>query len=140
MLCAICTPLRDCSTIPTLLLCCAVPQVLGHTKTVLVLLTSWGLLHEHMSSRKLSGMLLAVTGMVAYGYFNSRSSSNSSSNGKPVSDKAAQETLPLLNRSSKSAHDLPTVLTAGLKNATAEKRLTAVPSAGSMTQITVVAR
>eukprot|EP00878_Enallax_costatus_P005590 GHUV01005863.1.p1 GENE.GHUV01005863.1~~GHUV01005863.1.p1 ORF type:complete len:373 (+),score=114.70 GHUV01005863.1:591-1709(+) len=115
-------------------------QVLGHTKTVLVLLTSWGVLHEHMSARKLSGMLLAVAGMVAYGYFNSSSSSSNNSSGKAMSDKAGQETLPLLNRSSKSAQDLPTVVTVGLKNATAEKRLTAVPSTGSMTQITVVAR
>lgn len=117
--------------------CAAVLQVLGHTKTVLVLLISWAVLHEHMSARKLSGMLLAVAGMVAYGYFNSQSSS---SNSKFGSEKAAQDSLPILSRASKSAADLPTVLTAGVKNPTAEKRLTAVPSSGSMAQITVVAR
>lgn len=64
-------------------------QVLGHTKTVLVLLTSWAVLHEHMSSRKLLGMVIAVGGMVLYGYFNSAgakggSSTSSSVDGKPL--------------------------------------------------------
>lgn len=113
-------------------------QVLGHTKTILVLLTSWFVLHEHMSPRKLSGMMLAVTGMVAYGYLNSSSSSSSSS--KAAADKGGQESLPLLSRTAKSAQDLPSVVQAGVRNPTAEKRMTAVQSAGSMTQITVVAR
>jgi len=42
-------------------------QVLGHTKTVLVLLASWALLGEPLSPRKACGMALAVAGMVAYG-------------------------------------------------------------------------
>lgn len=122
-------------------------QVLGHTKTVLVLLTSWLLLHEHMSLRKALGMALAVTGMVAYGYLNSSSgsSSSSSSSEKVHLEKGCTETLPLLSRSGKSAEDLPTVLSTSLKSLSVEKRLTAVPSAGSLApgalaHITVVAR
>lgn len=44
-------------------------QVLGHTKTILVLLISWLALGESMSPKKLMGMALAVAGMVAYGVF-----------------------------------------------------------------------
>lgn len=65
-------------------------QVLGHTKTILVLLISWLVLHEHMSGRKLLGMALAVAGMVAYGHFNGKAAA-------AASVKAA-ETLPLLNK------------------------------------------
>lgn len=65
-------------------------QVLGHTKTILVLLISWLVLHEPMSGRKMLGMALAVCGMVAYGHFNGKASA-------ATSVKAA-ETLPLLNK------------------------------------------
>lgn len=44
-------------------------QVLGHTKTVLVLLIGWQGLGEVMTLRKATGMLIAVSGMVLYGYF-----------------------------------------------------------------------
>lgn len=44
-------------------------QVIGHTKTILVLLISWLALGEQMSARKLLGMAVAVAGMIAYGYF-----------------------------------------------------------------------
>ena len=63
-------------------------QVLGHTKTILVLLISWLVLHEHMSGRKMLGMALAVAGMVAYGHFNNKAAAAA----KPA------ETLPLLNK------------------------------------------
>lgn len=43
-------------------------QVMGHSKTVLVLLGSWLFLGEKMSQRKLAGMALAVGGMVWYGH------------------------------------------------------------------------
>lgn len=46
-------------------------QVLGHAKTLLVLVASTVLLHEPMSGRKAFGMALAVAGMIAYGYYNS---------------------------------------------------------------------
>jgi hypothetical protein len=42
--------------------------VLGHTKTILVLLASWWVFHEPMIPRKLLGMALAVAGMAAYGH------------------------------------------------------------------------
>jgi hypothetical protein len=54
-------------------------QVLGHTKTVLVLLISWLALGESMNARKAAGMAVAVSGMVAYGYCVSASSSAGSS-------------------------------------------------------------
>jgi hypothetical protein len=118
-------------------------QVLGHTKTILVLLTTWLVLHEHMSSRKLMGMVLAVCGMVQYGYFNSSSYKGSSSEeSKPLLPTAgkpppvpARDKLPRNNRSygvlpdstpaqrsgsgisgrgnSRSTQDLTAVLTAG---------------------------
>lgn len=46
-------------------------QVLGHTKTVLVLVISCTFLNETMTSKKLLGMVLAVSGMVAYGFYTS---------------------------------------------------------------------
>lgn len=42
-------------------------QVLGHSKTVLVLVGSWLFLGDLISTRKLLGMSLAVAGMVWYG-------------------------------------------------------------------------
>eukprot|EP01025_Chloroclados_australasicus_P018707 TRINITY_DN1993_c0_g1_i1.p1 TRINITY_DN1993_c0_g1~~TRINITY_DN1993_c0_g1_i1.p1 ORF type:complete len:380 (+),score=18.70 TRINITY_DN1993_c0_g1_i1:133-1140(+) len=42
-------------------------QILGHSKTLLVLTGSWLLLGEHISFRQLCGMVLAVCGMIAYG-------------------------------------------------------------------------
>ena len=42
-------------------------QVLGHTKTLLVLLGGWAFLHESISRKQLGGMLLAFVGMVMYG-------------------------------------------------------------------------
>lgn len=123
--------------------------MLGHTKTILVLLTSWAVLHEHMSARKAFGMLLAVGGMVLYGYFNSSSytgSSNGSSGGSggenkpllpvasgklppvPSRDVLLQESAPLIrstSKASRSTQDLSAVvLTAGAMAAshTTEKR------------------
>lgn len=43
-------------------------QVLGHAKTVLVLLLGWLYLGDTMSARKLGGMVMAVAGMIGYGY------------------------------------------------------------------------
>lgn len=42
-------------------------KVLGHSKTVMVLLGGWLFLGDELSSRKLLGMTLAVAGMVWYG-------------------------------------------------------------------------
>jgi solute carrier family 35 protein E3 len=41
-------------------------QVLGHTKTIMVLLLGWLLLGDVITVRKLAGMSLAVIGMIAY--------------------------------------------------------------------------
>ena len=46
-------------------------QVLGHSKTILVLLTSWAVFQEGMTQRKLLGMALAVVGMIMYGFITS---------------------------------------------------------------------
>lgn len=43
-------------------------QVTGHAKTILVLIGSWLYLRESLSMKQLTGMALAVAGMVAYGY------------------------------------------------------------------------
>lgn len=58
--------------------CCLVllPQVLSHTKTILVLLASWWVFNEPMVPRKLLGMALAVVGMSAYGHAAVQRSSN----------------------------------------------------------------
>jgi solute carrier family 35 protein E3 len=65
-------------------------QVLGHTKTILVLLISWLVLHEHMTGRKLFGMALAVAGMIAYGHYNGKAAA--------MSTVRSAESLPLLNK------------------------------------------
>lgn len=63
-------------------------QVLGHTKTILVLLISWLALGESMNAKKLAGMALAVAGMVAYGMF---------LNGAPPSKPAAKNIISIGN-------------------------------------------
>ncbi len=47
-------------------------QVLGHSKTILVLLGGWMFLGDVISGRQAGGMVLAVLGMVAYGVFTSQ--------------------------------------------------------------------
>lgn len=42
-------------------------QVLGHSKTILVLLGGWAFLGDSVSPKQLCGMALAVLGMVLYG-------------------------------------------------------------------------
>ncbi|GLC37605.1 hypothetical protein PLESTB_001668700 [Pleodorina starrii] len=64
-------------------------QVTGHTKTVLVLLSGWLFLGESISNRKLMGMVTAVAGMVAYGYFNSLPIKHSSSSSNSSSSSSA---------------------------------------------------
>jgi multidrug transporter EmrE-like cation transporter len=53
---------------------CAVvaPQVLGHSKTILVLLGGWAFLGDQISGRQFAGMVLAVLGMVGYGVASSQ--------------------------------------------------------------------
>lgn len=51
-------------------------QVLGHAKTVLVLLGGWVLLGEHVNMKKLVGVCFAVGGMVAYSRVQMVSNSN----------------------------------------------------------------
>ena len=46
--------------------------MLGHSKTVLVVLGGWAFLGDKMSSRQALGMALAVAGMVAYGIASSQ--------------------------------------------------------------------
>ena len=43
-------------------------QVLGHAKTILVLLVGWLYFNDMMSGRKLLGMFFAVAGMGGYGW------------------------------------------------------------------------
>lgn len=44
-----------------------IAQVLGHSKTMLVLLGGWLFLGDQIGLKQFSGMVLAVVGMVAYG-------------------------------------------------------------------------
>jgi drug/metabolite transporter (DMT)-like permease len=69
---------------------CAPAQVLGHTKTILVLFIGWKGMGETMTSRKAAGMLLAVLGMVMYGYFSGQQAA------KPAVRK--EEKAPLLDK------------------------------------------
>lgn len=48
------------------------PQVLGHSKTILVLLGGWAFLGDLISAKQLAGMAIAVTGMVLYGVASSQ--------------------------------------------------------------------
>ena len=43
-------------------------QVLGHSKTVCVLLGGWAFLGDKVAPKQLLGMALAVFGMVLYGF------------------------------------------------------------------------
>ena len=47
-------------------------QVLGHAKTILVLFGGWAIFREAINVRQLSGMSLAILGMILYGYFISK--------------------------------------------------------------------
>ncbi|KAK9918349.1 hypothetical protein WJX75_003397 [Coccomyxa subellipsoidea] len=68
-------------------------QVLGHSKTMLVLLGGWAFLGDQIGLKQLCGMALAVVGMVAYGV---------ASNQKQVSPKEKpEEAASLLGK----AHD-----------------------------------
>ena len=49
-------------------------QVLGHSKTITVLVGGWAIFGDLISARQAFGMLLAVAGMVGYGVASSRSS------------------------------------------------------------------
>ena len=44
-------------------------KVLGHAKTILVLLVGWALLGDTINRTQLFGMALTIIGMVLYGYF-----------------------------------------------------------------------
>jgi hypothetical protein len=76
--------------LPLLLL--LLPQVLGHTKTILVLLISWLVLGEAMGSKKLAGMAVAVAGMIAYSYFMTLGSTSA----KPAVTNSSSGCTPVL--------------------------------------------
>mmetsp|Transcript_17326 Transcript_17326/g.51879 ORF Transcript_17326/g.51879 Transcript_17326/m.51879 type:complete len:373 (-) Transcript_17326:506-1624(-) len=69
-------------------------QVLGHSKTILVLLGGWLFLGDIITGRQAGGMVLAVLGMVAYGVFTSQESAP-----KPVKKGAELEPLILADES-----------------------------------------
>eukprot|EP00877_Chromochloris_zofingiensis_P007264 jgi/Chrzof1/2791/UNPLg00705.t1 len=68
-------------------------QVLGHTKTFAILLISWIVLSEPMSTVKLLGMAVAVGGMIMYGFCKTPQT-----NPVPVSGKDLQPLLPATDR------------------------------------------
>jgi len=63
-------------------------QVLGHSKTLVVLFGGWAFLGEVVTRRQVVGMAIAMAGMVAYGYFVSH---------EPPSEKVPSVKVPLLN-------------------------------------------
>lgn len=72
------------------------PQVLGHTKTILVLLISWLVLHEPMTHRKLLGMCLAVVGMTAYSHATLQANSQAAAAAQTSVFPNKQQQQPLL--------------------------------------------
>lgn len=74
-------------------------QVLGHTKTVLVLLVGWLYLNDVMTQRKLLGIALAVVGMVAYGW------STSTAQALKAAAGTGSVSMPLLPRSNRPDKD-----------------------------------
>eukprot|EP00891_Asterochloris_glomerata_P006769 jgi/Astpho2/6769/Aster-07215 len=70
-------------------------QVLGHSKTILVLVGGWAFLGDTVSQRQLAGMALAVAGMVAYGVESSKAPPK-------LSNKLAPDKEDLLNATSLS--------------------------------------
>ncbi|GLI61109.1 hypothetical protein VaNZ11_003360, partial [Volvox africanus] len=67
-------------------------QVLGHAKTLLVLIGGWLLFDDPINPRKALGMALAFLGMVGYGYFASRPVQSG-----PLAAAAALQNLQTLN-------------------------------------------
>lgn len=60
-MCACCNHCSPSSPRP---LRAAPPQVLGHSKTILVLLGGWAFLGDTITGKKFAGMALAVSGMI----------------------------------------------------------------------------
>ncbi|KAL4443256.1 hypothetical protein ABPG75_010993 [Micractinium tetrahymenae] len=68
-------------------------QVLGHSKTILVLLGGWAFLGDTITGKKFCGMLLAVSGMVWYGKASATQSRAAASKQlKPQTPEAAEAT------------------------------------------------
>ena len=67
-------------------------QVLGHSKTITVLVGGWAIFGDSISARQALGMLLAVAGMVGYGVASSSSAASTpaaSSSSAPAAAAAA---------------------------------------------------
>lgn len=47
-------------------------QVLGHTKTILILTGGWLFFNELISGQQVVGICLAIMGMILYSYFSMR--------------------------------------------------------------------
>ena len=69
-------------------------QVLGHSKTILVLVGGWIVFREVITSKQAMGMALAVAGMIWYGSETSRAKPKATS--KDAKSPKVPETAPLL--------------------------------------------
>jgi hypothetical protein len=63
---------RSCSVHPVADVVLLPLQVMGHAKTICVLIIGWALFGDSFTYRKFIGMAMAVLGMVIYGYFAGR--------------------------------------------------------------------
>mmetsp|Transcript_17908 Transcript_17908/g.53927 ORF Transcript_17908/g.53927 Transcript_17908/m.53927 type:complete len:356 (+) Transcript_17908:391-1458(+) len=72
-------------------------QVLGHGKTALVLFGGWAFLGEEVTMRQVCGMLLAMCGMIGYGYFISQEAQAEAPKSPPKKGDLAPQKLPSLN-------------------------------------------
>lgn len=84
---------------------CAAFQVLGHSKTVLVLLIAWLFFDSSWTARSLIGAVLALTGIVSYGLIRQReqavAAGEKGNKGVTATGRllAVQQQQPLLERS-----------------------------------------
>ena len=77
-------------------------QVMGHTKTIGVLIGGALLFHDVITFRVATGMSLAVLGMVGYGYFSHKEKQSATPDKPPAAaadkgDKGGDETAVLLS-------------------------------------------
>lgn len=83
-------------------------QVLGHAKTIIILLLGWLYWNDVMSVRKASGMALAVLGMIGYGICTSQphvaaTGSSTCPNGLKSPSSAVLETVTLVRSQSNAS-------------------------------------
>ncbi|KAK9806341.1 hypothetical protein WJX72_010712 [[Myrmecia] bisecta] len=85
-------------------------QVLGHSKTVLVLLGGWLFLGDRVTGKQLGGMCLAVAGMVMYGM------ASSGAQPAPLGKKVSAEETALLSQNRSDTAEAVSALPSGMRS------------------------